>query len=345
MKDIEYLIVGDGYGAIFFAHQLLKNKKTFLLFSEGKKSASHISAGVVNPVVLKKFTTFDRAMEQIDSLHETLKEMEMYTGVNYFVDEPISRIFHDQNERELWEKKAQDPLLAPFLSSELGKLEGLLNPFGVGKVKHSGRIDVEAFFSDLKAMLKKNKALREERFDYDVLNPKENTYQDVHYKYVVFAEGMGVKENPYFRQIPVNPNKGHQINVKLKDLKSLPGIVKKKHFLFPIATNCYYYGGTYDRHSESLEVDPSAIAQLQGGLTEFYKGSMDSLEPHFGFRPTVKDRRPIVGRHKDYENLFVLNGLGARGVLNGNFYAKQLFEHIDKEIPISPEVKLERFDF
>ncbi|MHA6696181.1 NAD(P)/FAD-dependent oxidoreductase [Chryseobacterium sp. A301] len=345
MKEIEYLIVGDGYGALFFAHQLLKHEKSFLLFSEGKKSASHISAGIVNPVVLKKFTTFDRAMEQIEALHQTLEEMETYTGVNYFVDEPISRIFHDQKERELWERKALDPLLAPFLSLDFSTLDGLLNPFGVGKVNHSGRIRVEAFFSDLRKVLQDKNALLEERFDYERLNPEKRTYRDIPYKYVVFAEGMGVKENPYFKQIPVNPNKGHQINVELKDLESLSVVVKKKHFLFLSEKNRFYYGGTYDRHSESLEVEPTAIEQLTNGLSEFYEGSILSVDPHFGFRPTVKDRRPILGGHKEHAALFVLNGLGARGVLNGNFYAKQLFDHIDKESALSFEVDLKRFDF
>ena len=32
MKNIDYIIVGDGYAALFFAHQLIKNNKSFYLF-------------------------------------------------------------------------------------------------------------------------------------------------------------------------------------------------------------------------------------------------------------------------------------------------------------------------
>ena len=63
MKNVEYIIVGGGYAALFFAHQLIKNNKSFVLFSDGKKSASQVSAGIVNPMVLKKFTTFWLAQE------------------------------------------------------------------------------------------------------------------------------------------------------------------------------------------------------------------------------------------------------------------------------------------
>ena len=56
MKKVDYIIVGDGFAAMFFAHQLLKNNKSFAVFSDSEKGASKISAGIVNPVVLKKFT-------------------------------------------------------------------------------------------------------------------------------------------------------------------------------------------------------------------------------------------------------------------------------------------------
>mgnify|MGYP003615829603 CR=1 FL=1 len=58
MKKVDYIIVGDGYAALFFAHQLIKNNKSFYLFSEGKKGASFVSAGIINHAVLKRFITF-----------------------------------------------------------------------------------------------------------------------------------------------------------------------------------------------------------------------------------------------------------------------------------------------
>ena len=83
MKNVDYIIVGDGYAGLFFAHQLLRNNKTFVIYSSGKKGASQVSAGVINPVVLKKFTTFWLASEQIEILHEIMSEIEIY-GVKIF---------------------------------------------------------------------------------------------------------------------------------------------------------------------------------------------------------------------------------------------------------------------
>lgn len=345
MKKLDYIIVGDGFGALFFAHQLIKNGKSFQLFSEGEKGASRVSAGLVNPVVLKKFTTFDRAMEQIESLHQSLEEIAQYTGVNYFIHEPIHRIFHDEKERLLWKSKAQNPSLAPFLSLDDITLEGIANPYGVGKVTHSGRIDVEAFFKGLTTALKDRQVLKEERFDYQALDASAGRYKELAFSHVVFAEGMGVRENPFFKDLPVIPNKGHRLTLTLPSGGNLTHVVKKKHFLFPLSKQQFYYGGTYDRHSETNEIDPVAIEQLKRGLEEFYSGPVENLDAQFGFRPTVRDRRPILGASAKFPNLFVFNGLGARGVLNGNFYAPFLFKHIETQSALPMEVDLKRFNF
>ena len=57
-KSVEYIIVGDGYAAMFLAHQFIKNNKSFLLFTEGKKSASMVSAGMINPGFLNVLPLF-----------------------------------------------------------------------------------------------------------------------------------------------------------------------------------------------------------------------------------------------------------------------------------------------
>ena len=63
----------------------------------------------------------------------------------------------------------------------------------------------------------------------------------------------------------------------------------------------------------------------------------------FGFRPTVKDRRPILGNHPKFSNLYVFNGLGARGILNGNYFSINLYHHLENGEEIHPEVDLKRF--
>ncbi|VFA43715.1 NAD(P)/FAD-dependent oxidoreductase [Chryseobacterium indologenes] len=343
MKNVDYIIVGDGYAGLFFAHQLIRNNKSFVIFSEGRKSASQVSAGIINPVVLKKFTTFWKAQEQIDFLKNSLREIETYTGKNYLIDAPIHRIFHDENEQKLWLKKSANEELSGFLSEKFERLNGVKNDFQTGKVNQSARLDVNGFFSGLFDYFEKNDFLIREKFEYTQLDPARAIYKDFSFKNIIFCEGMRVRDNPYFSEISVNPNKGHHIKVRLSQPIPENITIKKKHFLFPTGTGLYFYGGTYDRDQLHHHIDESAVDQLVKGLSEIYPYDFDVEEVHFGFRPTVKDRRPIIGRHETHDNLYVFNGLGARGILNGCYFARDLYRCIEEGVPLHEEVSSDRF--
>jgi FAD dependent oxidoreductase len=343
MENVDYIIVGDGYAALFFAHQLIINNKSFILFSEGKKSASQISAGIINPVVLKKFTTFWKAQEQIGFLKDTLQQIEKYTGKNYLINAPIHRVFHDEKEQQLWLKKSENDELKNFLDKNFDHLDVVKNDYQSGKVNQSARLDVNGFFTDIFKFLETEKHIVKEKFNYTELNTSDNIYKSFRYKNILFCEGMGVKDNPFFSDIPVNPNKGHHIKVELSQPIPENITIKKKHFLFPLNEKIYFYGGTYDREQLHHQIDDSAVEQLMNGLKEFYPYDFSISEVNFGFRPTVKDRRPIIGTHREHENMYVFNGLGARGILNGCYFSKSLYQFIENNIPLDEEVSLDRF--
>lgn len=342
MKKVDYIIVGDGYAALFFAHQLIKNNKTFALFSEGKKSASQVSAGIINPVVLKRFSSFWLAKEQIQFLKTTLEEIEQYTNVNYFIDSPIHRIFHDEQEKELWLKKSKSDNLSPFLSENFDHIIGVKNDLDSGKVFMSGRLDVNGFFSGLLSFLKKEGYLVQERFNYSLVDKDNSVYDNLQFNNIVFCEGIGVKENPFFCDIPVTPNKGHHIKVQLSTYLPQDFTIKKKHFLFPIDNGLYFYGGTYERNQFHQYIDESSVEELKNGLSSIYTDKFEVKEINFGFRPTVSDRRPIIGRHYEVKNFYVFNGLGARGILNSCYFSENLFNYIEKNVPLIEEVSIDR---
>lgn len=342
MEKVEYLIVGDGFAGLFFAHQLLKDNKSFKIFSEGKQGASHISAGVCNPIVLKRFTKMWNAEPQMQYLQEIFKEIEAYLGKNYLIAQPVVRLFHDAKERETWLKKAQDENLKNYLSTNLLSLPQVKNPYGAAEVKDTCRLDVGRFFQDYFSYLKEANHLITAHFDYEALNLETKTYHDLAFDKIVFAEGISVSDNPYFQNLPVRPNKGHRLAISLdQTLESYT--YKKRHFLFPLAGNEYFYGATYDRHDNDLEVHQEKVEELTTGLEETYPHPYKINKVYVGFRATVSDRRPILGRHPLYPFLYVLNGLGSRGVLNGTYFSKHLYDYIENGAAMKSEVDVQRF--
>ncbi len=342
MTQVDYIIVGGGFAGFFLAHQLQQNGHSFLIFSGPQISGSHISAGVCNPVILKRFSTFWKSREQMDYLQTIFSEIASYTGKNYIINEPVARIFHDEAEKKQWLKNAEKEDLKTFLDPNFIELKSVENPIESGLVKDSCRIDVASFFLDMDAHFKGSKKLIEESFDHSLVDAETSIYKDFSFKNIIFCEGIHIKDNPYFYEIPVLPNKGHCLEVKI-DKEIDPYIIKKKHFLFSLEENRYYYGGTYDRFSHTDDIDPEFVKELETGLQSFYKGTYSISKVKTAFRATVDDRRPILGTHPNFKNIHLFNGLGARGVLNGSYFSKVMLDYLENKTELDPEIDVRRF--
>ena len=68
------------------------------------------------------------------------------------------------------------------------------------------------------------------------------------------------------------------------------------------------------------------------------------MEHNAGIRPTVKDRRPLIGVHPKYAQLAILNGLGTRGVMIAPLMAEQLCKHLETGSFLDPETDIKRYE-
>ena len=60
-----------------------------------------------------------------------------------------------------------------------------------------------------------------------------------------------------------------------------------------------------------------------------------------GLRPTVKDRRPLIGEL--VSNLYSFNGMGTRGVLIAPLLVVEFFGYLEGRNELHPETDLVRF--
>ncbi|MEL7021711.1 MAG: hypothetical protein AAGK47_08885, partial [Bacteroidota bacterium] len=60
-------------------------------------------------------------------------------------------------------------------------------------------------------------------------------------------------------------------------------------------------------------------------------------------RPTVKDRRPFLGKHPDFSRLAIFNGLGTKGASLGPYFAQQMTNHLLQQTALEPDVDITRF--
>ena len=167
----------------------------------------------------------------------------------------------------------------------------------------------------------------------------------------MFCEGPFLKENPYFNYLPLTQNKGEILCVKLNK-SQINEIIHSKVFILPqLEKNLYKIGSTYQRMDALKEttldykVTKEAKSILLNKLNFFLKAPFEIHSHTFGIRPTIIDRRPIIGKHNHYKSLALLNGMGSRGTILAPNMAKMLMEHLEDKKEISPEINLNRFPY
>ena len=305
MKKVDYIIVGQGVAGTCMAMKLMQENKTFIVIDNHFHKASAIAAGIYNPVVLKRFSIVWNATKQINRLREVFGDFEKLLNKKYIYDFPVYRIFNDQQEKKTWLKKATThPDLIDYLSIEteqLNQYNAIQNPIGSGEVLHTGRVDLTNLLADFKNYLVNKESFLDETFDYDalVLDDNKASYKNIETNHIIFSEGYNILNNPYFKNLPVIGVKGEVLKIKTDAI--LPeAVVKGKEFLMPLGDNNYFVGATYDRDNVNYENTAEAKTYLVDGVKQFLKTDFEILEQHASIRPTVVDRRPIIGPHPIY---------------------------------------------
>jgi len=347
MMQVDYIVVGIGLAGISFCEQLKANGKTFVVYDNASQQSSTIAGGLYNPVVLKRFTSVWKSQEQLDIALPMYKYLEDTLKVKLDYKIPVYRKFASLEEQNDWFTASDKPNLSKYLSAKLIKNKNTCveAPFGFGEVLQTGRIDVKKLIESYKTNLLKNNQLIEDAFDYDVLKVEEEPiyYKHIKSKYIVFAEGFGMVKNPFFNDLPLVPTKGELLIINAPNL-NIDYVLKAGIFLIPLNEDLYIVGATYDWDDKTHVLTTKAKQELLNKLDKVINCKYKVINQVAGIRPTVKDRRPLVGQHKTHKNIFLLNGLGTRGVMIGPYVAKQLYDFVEKGISLESDIDIKRFE-
>lgn len=344
--NVDYIIVGCGLASIAFCEQLRENRKSFVVFDDGSQQSSIVAAGLYNPVTLKRFTEVWKADEQLKIAMPYYAQLETLLNVKLDYKLSVLRRLASVEEQNLWFSATDKPLLEPYLSKNIIKqnIPGINSPFGFGAVFHAGRIDTHTLISNYKNYLNKEQILFKERFIYEDLKISNQhvTYRDIDANQIVYAEGFGVKNNPFFKEIPLNGTKGEIIEIYAPSL-NLDVAIKSSVFIIPLGNHYYNVGATYHWQDKTNQPTETAKTELTSKLKQFLNVPFEIIQQKAGIRPTTTDRRPLVGCHVKHQNMYVLNGLGSRGVMIAPYVASALYQHIEHAKPLSKEININRF--
>ncbi len=345
MIKVDYLIVGSGLAGILFCEVLKQHGKTFVVVDNNSQKSSTVAGGLYNPVILKRFTKVWRAKEQLKLALPMYQELEKTLDVKLNFQVPIYRVFASVEEQNNWFAACDKPNLSEFLSTTLiqNTNKAIVCNYGFGEVLQTGRIRTSALVSKYKDQLENKEALIKETFDYDSLQLEKNIiYKTIKAKQIIFAEGFGLQQNPFFKYLPLKPTKGELLTIYAPELK-IDYILKSSVFVMPFGDDLYLVGATYEWEDLTNITTKKAKEELLNKLKTVLKCEFKVINQVAGIRPTVKDRRPLVGQHPEHNNVYVLNGLGTRGVMIAPYVAHQLYNYIENEFPLNTEIDIKRF--
>ncbi|MBC7606395.1 MAG: FAD-dependent oxidoreductase [Burkholderiales bacterium] len=344
---VDYLIVGSGLAGIAFAETALQRKKSVFVIDAASSNSSQVAAGLYNPVILKRFSPLWQAQQQLDLLHSFYQTLESKLDCKFDFKLPTLRKFASIEEQNNWfvasDKYGLNAFLAPELVSR--KYNGIDSPFDYGLVKQAGYVNVALLLEQYKKYLIQNGSYSRESFDYNVLvsYPDSIAYKNHSARHIIFAEGFGLRANPYFNTLPLDGTKGELLIIKAPQL-DLDVIVNTNIFILPLGNNLFKVGATYNWTDKTDSPTEEGKLELITRLNEIIHCEFEIVSHLAGVRPTVKDRKPLLGTHGEYPLFHILNGLGTRGVMLGPSMAKMLFENIELNIPLFAEIDIKRFD-
>jgi glycine/D-amino acid oxidase-like deaminating enzyme len=342
----DYLIVGAGLAGIAFAEHALARGRSVVVFEDDSLHASSVAAGVYNPVVLKRLQAVSGAQIQLDKAERFFSDSVLRLGRSFRFPMPVLRRFASVEEQNDWFASSDRPALSPFLSPELeyAHLPHVRSPFHFGRVMQTGFVDAAGFVSAYRKWLAENGMLCLETIDYGRLNLQQDfiRYKEYRARHIVFADGFGIRNNPFFNYLPLAGTKGELLIIRAPELK-LDKIVKTDIFILPAGNDRYRVGATYNWDDKTENPTPEARRELETKLRETIDCGYEVIGHQAAIRPTVKDRKALIGTHPEFSRIHLLNGLGTRGVMLAPSMAEMLIGHIEDNLAIDPAVNLRRF--
>jgi glycine/D-amino acid oxidase-like deaminating enzyme len=344
-KQQHFLIVGAGVAGLCIGKQLIDLNQRVTIIDNDQNVSTNIAAGMINPIVFRRMTKSWRVDEFLPFAKNFYNNFGAEWGGKIFHEITIRRMFSSQQEANFWLEKQNKPEFSAYLtplSEEDLNFDKAINDFGSGRVKNSAYIAAMPFVEGAKKWFGTRNALIKESFDYSALNPTTGEYNNIRYDGIIFCEGVAIQNNPWFSSLPINPTKGEILTIKASGMPENESL-NRKCFVLPIGESSFRIGSTYQWNTYNTVPTKEGADEITANFRFLSKGPIAIIEHHAGIRPTILDRRPVMGAHEKYSNLFVFNGLGAKGYLLAPFLAGEFVAHLLNGVPIDKEMCVQRF--
>ena len=333
-KTVDFIIIGQGLAGTVLSKKLLDLGFSVHVFDLFKPNcATRIAAGVFNPVTYRKLKMAEFADFLIPKVFDFYPKISKQLNQDFFQSTSFLKILTDIEEVNNWQIQCANQKNSAFMSKSTftDDFENTIKiPNGAGQVLQSGVVKLSAMLDYWKEYLISENSITNEVFDYDSVLISENLiqYKNLRAKNIVFCEGIGIVNNPWFNWLPMQQFKGEVLEISAPELK-LTRMVNRGVFLLPLENGNYKVGATHDWKNVDENTTDDGKKELIDKLNNIINVPYKVVKHEAGLRPATRDRHPYIGVHPKHKNVFVMNGLGSKGVIMAPWLADTFITGIE----------------
>lgn len=346
-QKTKYLIVGQGLAGSILAYFLDKAQIDFLIIDKTSgATASRQATGLINPVTGRRLVKSWMIEELLPFAKETYTNIQNQLSGDLFKETSILKFISSIEQLNDVSSKIIDHQYSEYLSDIQKVDENLFhNELGAFQTLKVLQININNLLDQLLDFFKeKNKILNEKLDCFFLQKDKEKwRYKNIEAENIIFCEGFNTINNPYFKYLPIRQTKGEALIFESKALpqdKIIGGFCN----ITPLGNHQFYAGATYDWDDIDLNPTEKKKKIILQKIEQTIKVSFKIIDHKAGIRPTVIDRRPLIGQHPKHKNLFIFNGLGTKGLSLAPYFAHHFVEYIKNKTPLNTEVDIKRFE-
>jgi len=322
---VNTLVVGQGIAGSLVAFMLHQQNISYMVVDPGyPNTASKVAAGMFTPISGKRKTIHENVLQQISFAIDTYKKIGELIGKNILHLENIYEIPASAEEQNILDKRSGEEKFEKYILHKPGKLPNIKQEFKSFEITNSGWVDCSLFINSFRDWLKQKDALIEEIFDYSALHINKDfiQYKNSEAENIIFCEGYSVSKNPFFLDENIIPCKGDVLTIEYKNFDTNYIVKKDSCYLVHSEKNMFKTGSTYQWNNNDKTLEESGRKEIESKLNAMLENEYTVINHQSAIRPTTQNREVIARRHTVDPRLFMLNGLGTKGILQGPWWAK-----------------------
>ncbi|HTQ66073.1 MAG TPA: FAD-binding oxidoreductase [Puia sp.] len=343
---VDMIVIGQGISGTLLGHYLEEAGLSFLIIDEPKLfTASKTASGIINPITGRRMVKTWMTDELMNFSWKEYQSIGNHLNISCISEKKIIDFFPSAQMRLAFIKRHEEQSQYLYLPSEERSWEEYFTyEFGFGEIAPCYLVDVQTILSAYRKKFVERQQLSEEHFSIEqlVLHKNKINYRELEASRIIFCDGIGSYNNPYFKNLPFAPNKGEVLIIQAKDFPE-NNIYKKGINIVPWKDDLFWVGSSYEWKFQDDKPTELFRERTESILEQWIKTPFKIVDHFAAVRPATLERRPFVGFHPTHSNIGILNGMGTKGCSLAPYFAKQLVGHYLNATPIHPEADIKRF--